>query len=148
MNWIDGVLRDVAELPDRNSPAEWPEAMLVTAQELRQILEAHWPAPSMPVNARLLEAVTKLLSWIDDYAETSDPYFAAIEKLAEDAIAEAEKAKPLRLTDEEINAVHEDCETSYVPGSLVAFETFFAWGVQAALLRKLGINDRPAGGGA
>ena len=49
MDWINDVLRDVAELPDRNSPAEWPEAMLVTAQELHQILEAHWPAPSMTV---------------------------------------------------------------------------------------------------
>lgn len=46
MNWIDDVLRDVAELPDRNSPADWPEAMLVTAPELRQILETHWPEPT------------------------------------------------------------------------------------------------------
>lgn len=49
MNWIDGVLRDVAELPDRNSPADQPEVMLVTAAELRQILEAHWIAASNPV---------------------------------------------------------------------------------------------------
>lgn len=32
------VCRMVAELPDRNSPAEWPEAMLVTHEELRSIL--------------------------------------------------------------------------------------------------------------
>ena len=35
---IDGVIRDVAELPDRTSPADWPDAMLVTADELRSIL--------------------------------------------------------------------------------------------------------------
>jgi hypothetical protein len=35
---IDAVLRDVAELPDRTSPDEWPEALLVTADELRSIL--------------------------------------------------------------------------------------------------------------
>ena len=32
------VCRMVAELPDRNSPAEWPEAMLVTHEELRSIV--------------------------------------------------------------------------------------------------------------
>lgn len=35
---IDKVLADVAELPDRTSPDDWPDAMLVTADELRTIL--------------------------------------------------------------------------------------------------------------
>ena len=48
MEWIENVLRDVAELPDRNSPEDWPEAMLVTGAELRQIIVAH--APAEPVN--------------------------------------------------------------------------------------------------
>jgi|JI10StandDraft_1071094.scaffolds.fasta_scaffold87191_8 hypothetical protein len=43
MSWIDEILREVAELPDRNSPKENPEAMMVTAAELRQIIEAHAP---------------------------------------------------------------------------------------------------------
>lgn len=34
----DNITRTVAELPDRSSPEEWPEAMLVTADELRQIV--------------------------------------------------------------------------------------------------------------
>lgn len=34
----DRVTRDVAELPDRTSPDEWPEAMLVTEKELRAIV--------------------------------------------------------------------------------------------------------------
>ena len=55
MEWIDSVLREVAELPDRNSPDGWPEAMLVTGAELRQIIVAH--APAEPVNARLLDAL-------------------------------------------------------------------------------------------
>ena len=55
MEWIDSVLRDVAELPDRNSPEDWPEAMLVTGAELRQIIITH--APAEPVNARLLDAL-------------------------------------------------------------------------------------------
>lgn len=39
MDRIDEVVRAVGELPDRSSPEDWPEAMLVTADELRQILE-------------------------------------------------------------------------------------------------------------
>jgi hypothetical protein len=38
--WIDDVLRDVAELPDRDSPPDWSDAMLVTAAELKQIIVA------------------------------------------------------------------------------------------------------------
>lgn len=106
MNWIDGVLRDVAELPDRNSPAEWPEAMLVTAQELRQILEAHWPAPSMPVNARLLDALIQCRDRFIFYVEhhlTNGAVVKAAENdrfvtLANQAIAtaEAQQAGPVR----------------------------------------------------
>lgn len=143
MEWINDVLRDVAELPDRNSPADQPEVMLVTAAELRQILEANWIAASMPVNAWLLDALRRLANYPGPLCDAD--YVSARAAIA---AAEAQQSKPARLTDEEINAVHEDCEASYVPGSLVASETFFAWGVQAALLRKLGINDRPAGGGA
>ena len=32
------ICRDVAELPDRNSPEDWPEAMLVTHDELQAIV--------------------------------------------------------------------------------------------------------------
>ncbi|MCO5355117.1 hypothetical protein [Acidovorax kalamii] len=34
------ICRAVAELPDRNSPEDWPEAMLVTHEELADILRA------------------------------------------------------------------------------------------------------------
>jgi hypothetical protein len=36
----DRICRDVAELPDRNSPEDWPEAMLVTHDELQAIVRA------------------------------------------------------------------------------------------------------------
>lgn len=32
------ICKRVAELPDRNSPEDWPEAMLVTAEELEFIV--------------------------------------------------------------------------------------------------------------
>lgn len=36
--WIDSIIRDVAEIPDRNSPDNSPEIMLVTSKELRAII--------------------------------------------------------------------------------------------------------------
>ena len=35
---INIVIRDVAELPDRTSPEDWPDAMIVTSDELEEIL--------------------------------------------------------------------------------------------------------------
>lgn len=37
----NAIARDVAELPDRSSPPDWPLAMLVTADELTEIVERH-----------------------------------------------------------------------------------------------------------
>lgn len=34
----DKIVRDVAELPDRDSPEDWPEAMIVTGEELHMII--------------------------------------------------------------------------------------------------------------
>ena len=44
-NWIAAVIVDVAELPDRDSPEGWPEAMIVTGEELRTIIERHVAPP-------------------------------------------------------------------------------------------------------
>ena len=41
--WIDDVVRDVAELPGRDSPEDQPEIMLVTATELRDCIERNAP---------------------------------------------------------------------------------------------------------
>jgi hypothetical protein len=35
---INIVIQDVAELPDRTSPEYWPDAMIVTGDELEEIL--------------------------------------------------------------------------------------------------------------
>lgn len=35
---INIVIQDVAELPDRTSPEYWPDAMIVTGEELEEIL--------------------------------------------------------------------------------------------------------------
>lgn len=51
--FIAAVIRDVAELPDRSSPPDWPDAMLVTADELRTIIESR-------LERRGLEAITDM----------------------------------------------------------------------------------------
>ena len=40
------IAQEVAELPDRTSPDDWPEAMLVTAEELMLICEREIEAAS------------------------------------------------------------------------------------------------------
>lgn len=39
MDWIDFVIRDICEIPYRDSPSDMPEAMVVTPAELRAIIE-------------------------------------------------------------------------------------------------------------
>lgn len=43
-----GICRDVAELPDRTSPEDWPEAMLVTVGELHAIILDRFATPISP----------------------------------------------------------------------------------------------------
>lgn len=50
-DWIALVLRDVAEIPDRTSPDEGPEFLIVTGEELRMIIERRAPVGT-PVVAR------------------------------------------------------------------------------------------------
>jgi hypothetical protein len=38
---INAICKDICELPDRSSPDDWPDAMLVTAEELTLILDRH-----------------------------------------------------------------------------------------------------------
>jgi hypothetical protein len=42
---ITKIVRDVAELPDRTSPDDQPDMMLVTAEELQIILARHFSNP-------------------------------------------------------------------------------------------------------
>lgn len=46
---IDRIVQRIAELPDRTSPDDWPEAMLVTAGELRQIADEALRADTLDV---------------------------------------------------------------------------------------------------
>ena len=47
---IQAIIRDVCELPDRTSPEDQPEMMLVTGEELNMILSRYGqPKPSLPL---------------------------------------------------------------------------------------------------
>ncbi len=60
---IDRIVQRVAEMPDRTSPEDWPEAMLVTskelhdicADELSEVLTETAPADDLEVAALLCE---------------------------------------------------------------------------------------------
>lgn len=60
--FIRRVIESVCELPDRTSPEDEPEMMLVTGEELSGILENHWEqlefAPPHPVNAEGAKTVS------------------------------------------------------------------------------------------
>lgn len=47
--FLEAVDLAVSELPDRSSPDDWPEAMLVTGPELREIIKAQWEEFFSPV---------------------------------------------------------------------------------------------------
>jgi hypothetical protein len=68
-DWINDVVRDVAELPDRDSPPDAPDMMLVTGDELREIVERHAPvahAQKEAAPAADTEEATQLLNGLID----------------------------------------------------------------------------------
>ena len=142
MEWIDNVLRDVAELPDRNSPEDWPEAMLVTGDELRQIIVTH--APAEPVNARLLAALKRLsfcAQTTGGVAGRDDELCSAIEASAK-AIAEAEakQVEPVRLTNADIVGLIQAWNATDFSGVVDLILS-----VESAVLRRNGINPQAKG---
>ena len=154
MEWIDSVLREVAELPNRNSPEGWPEAMLVTGAELRQIIITH--APAEPVNAKLLRALKELIRDADcsDYGEEGINYPVPSTHLrgascpiceARDAIADAEsQAGPVRLTEADL----EECKRLADSGSPVPHMSWsqrLAFAVETAVLERNGLKPQAKG---
>ena len=140
MEWIDNVLRDVAELPDRNSPEDWPEAMLVTGDELRQIIVTH--APAEPVNARLLEALRANHQWHIDHDEDDGYPGSDLEatNLGAIAAAEAKQVEPVRLTNADIVGLIQAWNATDFSGVVDLILS-----VESAVLRRNGINPQANG---
>lgn len=61
MNAIDLIVRDVAELPDRDSPEGQPEIMLVTGDELRRIVLRRLPSAWQPIDTAPRDGTLLLL---------------------------------------------------------------------------------------
>lgn len=136
MEWIDNVLRDVAELPDRNSPKDWPEAMLVTGAELRQIIVTH--APTEPLDARLLAALRANHQWHMDHDDYDGYPGSELEatNLAAISAAEAKQAGPARLTDEVIERLWYSSR---------GISTLFARAIETSILERNGFNPQAKG---
>ena len=84
---IDYIINAVSELPDRNSPKDWPEAMLVTVGELTSILEDHLVYQT-DCEEELEKALSNLHSAVDqamgdtDSMEGGSPLEEAMSKAA------------------------------------------------------------------
>ena len=140
MEWIDNVLRDVAELPDRNSPEDWPEAMLVTGDELRQIIVTH--APAEPMNAQPLEALRANHQWHIDHDEDDGYPGSDLEatNLGAIAAAEAKQVEPVRLTNADIVGLIQAWNATDFSGVVDLILS-----VESAVLRRNGINPQAKG---
>ena len=80
------ICRDVAELPDRNSPEDWPEAMLVTHDELQAIVTEALEAagrvqqaePAVIVTVSKDGSVTTTdIKWLRTFFEGDTPLYLA-----------------------------------------------------------------------
>jgi len=82
--WICRVVREIAEMDDRDSSADWPEAMLVTAHELTEIISRHakeidpWqPMASAPKDGTVVLALLEgsdiphPVRWVDGLWQSS-----------------------------------------------------------------------------
>ena len=90
------ICRTVAEIPDRSSPDDWPEAMLVTADELHTIVvcalenDSERQSHSLPGDVGIREALAAALSQalygadFDTFADPEKWDFA--EKIADDVL--------------------------------------------------------------
>lgn len=70
---VEMIVRDVAELPDRTSPEDQPDMMLVTAEELASIVREH--LRSAPAG-RAVEALRDLVRWHDAGGVVENPVLA------------------------------------------------------------------------
>jgi hypothetical protein len=86
-NFINSVIGDVSELPDRTSPEDEPDMMLVTADELKTIIlerlgEDSWFQKYVDANEALIDARRQLTDM-----ETRLNSSGAARALAEAALA-------------------------------------------------------------
>jgi hypothetical protein len=78
----DLIVRDVCELPDRTSPDDWPEALLVTSEELHTLIVEQFaeafstPSPDTGAVAPSREALLELADKIERQVPVTRSYLA------------------------------------------------------------------------
>ena len=84
--FIYRVLQEVAELPNRTSPDDWPEAMLVTHEELTSILRAALTSPAPQPADGVTQAQHEIVASIIDMVEHDQSRRAEMNRLRADAL--------------------------------------------------------------
>ncbi len=65
MDWISRLTIDICELPDRTSPEDYPEHMLVTGKELRELIQRRFEIDALTVVKP--HAAQTLAEWHEDF---------------------------------------------------------------------------------
>ena len=79
LDWLDFLIRDLCEIPDRNSPEDQPQMLLVTAEEIRAAFDRHIPQ-------RIAALETEVAHWkrLHECAQNANAFRQdAIESLGE-----------------------------------------------------------------
>jgi hypothetical protein len=96
------ILRDVAELPDRTSPDDWPEAMLITAGELGIIVDKHirslLAAPAQPAEDGTKVAARFVLRGLREALSSASEYVDGLADYIERDVAPAQPGAGSHLT--------------------------------------------------
>jgi uncharacterized protein YejL (UPF0352 family) len=129
------VIVDVSELPDRNSPADEPDMMLVTGDELRTIVMRHF-SPDLPLtSAREVTMASPFEDWPEERKERAraiyrdimgalnrhraptDVAFSALGVVLSQVVTEdaATAAKAHELVDEFAKSTHEIIDSRTIP---------------------------------
>lgn len=76
MDWIDKVIRELCELPDRTSPEDDPDAIVATPSEIRAAIENNIPSKITDLQRQaiggLLELAGATFFALDDSEELPD----------------------------------------------------------------------------
>lgn len=89
------IIQRVAELPDRNSPEDWPDAMLVTGEELQFIIgEEIVPLAEETMRLyRELGAAKANLRFVDEERETAERIADTMRDLVDDMTTEVQRLR-------------------------------------------------------
>lgn len=84
LDWISVAIRDMCEIPYRDSPEGMPDMLVVSAEEIRDAIERRMPHPaplpdtvSVPVGtfAQGMEAAARICEYMDDASYPNKKHF-------------------------------------------------------------------------